>query len=395
MRVLHIASGSRGGAKLAADRLQRLQQTSGIISEMASFDENTDYLNKSFSLVFLRKSSTFLQQISTKHIHGVFSTKSIESIDLKKIEKSSFDIIHIHNWFNILRPETLIYLSKISRLVFNLHDERLITGGCHNTQGCDNFKNNCLRCPGVHWGHKSVSQNKMLFNEIFSKIGKYAVVAPSKWIIDRANGQSILLHSNQVRVISNVVSHSIDANVTIKQRNKHWELLFLASDIFDPRKGLNLLIKSLEKIYQNSEFTFHLNLVGNGKEPKNLKFPYTFHKFLSEMDLKRVLDRCDLCVVPSLADNLPSVLIEAIIHGNIVLASRAGGIGEIIKDGETGFLSDVEVDALSLAIVRIFELPEDRLNNIISQSQSLIRNLFAPYVINTSYLNLYNDLLHS
>ena len=59
MRVLHIASGSRGGAKLAADRLQRLQQTSGIISEMASFDENTDYLNKSFSLVFLRKSSTF------------------------------------------------------------------------------------------------------------------------------------------------------------------------------------------------------------------------------------------------------------------------------------------------------------------------------------------------
>jgi glycosyltransferase involved in cell wall biosynthesis len=394
VRVLHIASGSRGGAKLAADRLQRLQRTSGIISEMASFDDNTDFLVKSFSLVFLRKSSTLLQQINTKHIYGVFSTKSIESIDLKKIEKSNFDIIQIHNWFNILSPETLIYLSKISRLVFTLHDERLISGGCHNTQGCDNFKNSCLRCPGVHWGHKSVSQNKIYFNEIFSKIGKYAVVAPSKWIIDRANGQSILLHSSQVRVIPNVVSHSIDANITIKQKNKHWQLLFLASDIFDPKKGLNLLIKSLEEIYQNSEFTFHLNLVGSGKQPKGLKFPYTFHNFLSGEELKRVLDECDLCIVPSLADNLPSVLIEAIIHGNLVLASRAGGISEIIKDGETGFLSDIDVDALSLAIVRIFKLPEDRLTTIINQSQSMVRNLFAPDVINNSYLNLYNDLLN-
>jgi glycosyltransferase involved in cell wall biosynthesis len=394
VRVLHIASGSRGGAKLAADRLQHLQQSSGISSEMASFDENSDFLINSFSLGFLRKSSTFLQKINTKYAYGIFSTKSVETIDLKKIEKSNFDVIQIHNWFNILNPETLINLSKISRLVFTLHDERLITGGCHNTQGCNNFKNNCLKCPGVHWGHNSVSQNKKHFDEIFSKIGKYAVVAPSKWIIDRADDQSILLYSNQVRVIPNVVSNSMDANNVIKQKNKHWELLFLASDIFDPRKGLKLLLKSLEKIYQNSEFTFHLNLVGSGKQPKNLKFPYTFHNFLSKEELKRVLDGCDLCIVPSLADNLPSVLIEAIIHGNIVLASRAGGISEVIKDGETGFLSDIEVDALSLAIVRIFKLPEDRLTNIINQSQSMVRNLFAPDVINNSYLNLYNDLLN-
>lgn len=55
-------------------------------------------------------------------------------------------------------------------------------------------------------------------------------------------------------------------------------------------------------------------------------------------DVENVLAGCDLFVHPSLDDAFPTVLLEAMAAGLPVVASRVGGIPEIVDDGETGLL---------------------------------------------------------
>jgi len=47
---------------------------------------------------------------------------------------------------------------------------------------------------------------------------------------------------------------------------------------------------------------------------------------------------CDFVVLPSLYDGLPNVLLEAMAIGLVPLVSDAGAMGDIVRDGETGFV---------------------------------------------------------
>jgi len=64
------------------------------------------------------------------------------------------------------------------------------------------------------------------------------------------------------------------------------------------------------------------------------------HGELSPDGVKMILRKSHVVIVPSLVDNLPYTVLEAMSWGNIVLGSCQGGQSEIIKDGVNGFLFD-------------------------------------------------------
>lgn len=57
-------------------------------------------------------------------------------------------------------------------------------------------------------------------------------------------------------------------------------------------------------------------------------------------EVPSIIAHSDIVLIPSMSEGLPNVAVEACASGKLVLASRVGGIPEIIKDGETGFLLD-------------------------------------------------------
>ena len=89
----------------------------------------------------------------------------------------------------------------------------------------------------------------------------------------------------------------------------------------------------------------------------------------------------DVVFIPSIYDGMPNVLLEALALGRIVVASRAGGMPDVIKDGDNGFLFDCldENEALSALEKAIF-IDEDRRMDISKRARWHIENNFTHFL---------------
>ncbi len=136
------------------------------------------------------------------------------------------------------------------------------------------------------------------------------------------------------------------------------------------RKGLFELIDALSRIRHEAPH-IHLAIVGKVVFPHEEEYLKTLYSvtersalnghvhFTGELsDVSPVLQAADLLVLNSLDEPFGLVLIEAMASGTPVLATRVGGIPEIVTDSENGWLVE-KADTTALAS-KLLELSKDR-----------------------------------
>jgi glycosyltransferase involved in cell wall biosynthesis len=94
-----------------------------------------------------------------------------------------------------------------------------------------------------------------------------------------------------------------------------------------------------------------------------------------QQDISSVFAKLDLLVVPSTpADSTPRVIVEAFSAGVPVVAFAAGGIPEIVKDGQTGFLaSDFTAEALAARIRSVLDMHPGTLRAVVQEAKEAWR----------------------
>jgi glycosyltransferase involved in cell wall biosynthesis len=89
-------------------------------------------------------------------------------------------------------------------------------------------------------------------------------------------------------------------------------------------------------------------------------------------DVVNFLEELNVLVLPSYWEGLPNVLIEALSCGCPVVATRVGGVPELIEDEQTGLLVDAgDVNGLTIAIKRML-LDKSLQEHCIDQGKKMI-----------------------
>jgi glycosyltransferase involved in cell wall biosynthesis len=103
-----------------------------------------------------------------------------------------------------------------------------------------------------------------------------------------------------------------------------------------------------------------LVIVGDGPlrgavlaEARRLGVSASVHVLGVRADATAVLARADVFALPSRWEGLPRAMIEAMVLGIPVVATCVGGVGDVLRDGETGFVVSVgDVSSLANAFLR-------------------------------------------
>jgi glycogen(starch) synthase len=96
--------------------------------------------------------------------------------------------------------------------------------------------------------------------------------------------------------------------------------------------------------------------------PRAVRSRFHFHGEQPRATLRGFLAKARIAVVPSRWENFPNTCVEAMISGLPVIATRQGGMAELIVDGESGWLVDgADPAALAGALERALSTPPERL----------------------------------
>jgi|GEM_PF-1327582 len=131
------------------------------------------------------------------------------------------------------------------------------------------------------------------------------------------------------------------------------------------RKGLDLLIKAFNSVDTSRA---ELHIYGDTLEPEYFDRVMAqiqpgkvvkYHGGYAPADLPLILSNTDVAVVPSRGENYPFVIREILHAGVPVIASRVGGIPEIVKDGKNGLLfTENDVEDLAGNLAQVLARPE-------------------------------------
>jgi len=358
MRILHLATSKGGGAGIAAHRLHDALLENGYDSIFLTLEQTNLNQSHKHRIDFVsRKLYTLINKLNTRKGYALTTTFSHNSISYKDIDEFNPDVIHIHNWYNLISPEFIAKIADKYPTLITLHDERIYTGACHYTLECNNFQTDCSYCPAVHSFQKKIVSTKIELPAALSPNSRLGAVAPSQWLLDRLQNTSLSQKIQLSKCIANIIPTGIAKNNDNKRifSEQKLHILFTAVNPDHPTKGLDMLVDAATQLALDSpDLKITLSIVGKPTQiqsrSKNLTI--LIHGFLTHPELVNLLVKVDLAVVPSLVDNSPSVISEAQLSGVLVLATRVGGIPELIEDSKTGLLCEPNTSSLKQAILK-------------------------------------------
>jgi glycosyltransferase involved in cell wall biosynthesis len=161
-----------------------------------------------------------------------------------------------------------------------------------------------------------------------------------------------------VRVVHNGVSRAEFTPITARPDAS--DLVFMGE--LRPVKGVDVLIEAIA-ILKRGGRQVTATLVGSGPERESLQLQANRLSLASDVDFKSAMPACEaltlgrVMVVPSRAESLPYVVLEAAAGGKPLITTKVGGIPEIYGPLSDALVAPQDAGALARAIAGTLDNP--------------------------------------
>ena len=359
MRILIVNTSERtGGAAVAANRLMKALNNNGAKAKMLVRDKETETL----TVVPLPHSPRlrwhFLWERVVIFCRLHFSRQHLFEVDIanagyditKLPEFQEADVIHLH-WVN----QGMLSLKGIQKIlqsgkpvVWTMHDIWPATALCHVTLGCQHFTSQCGNCRLLPGGGSSHDYSTTIWQRKQRMLADENLyfVACSHWLESEAK-RSALLKGQKITSIPNPIDTRIYKRGNKQEARQRLGLpldkkliLFASQRVTNVNKGMDYLIEACRQLQISDAAVV---ILGGHAEEVVSQLSLEAYPLGYVNDEQRIVDvyhASDVFVLPSLSENLPNTIMEAMACGVPCVGFKVGGIPEEIDHRRNGYVAE-------------------------------------------------------
>jgi glycosyltransferase involved in cell wall biosynthesis len=282
-----------------------------------------------------------------------------------------------------------------------------LTGGCTYTHDCPRWETGCHHCPQLAainqlrrypWLHPP-DRTRPVWAAKARAFGQTPlhVVAPSRWLYERA--QRSILKGAQLHHIPNGIDlqkfrpvAQAEARAALGLPLEGRVVLFTAATLHNRRKGFRFLQQALAQLPQARAWT----VLTAGGDPKGVGAkhpgPYLGLGYVSDDErMNLAYNAADVVALPTLAENHPLALLEALAAGTPAVAYNTGGVAEITRHEQTGYLAAFDdVDDLARGLEWVLA-DDERLARLGRNCRALAEAEYGEALTFDRYLKVYAE----
>jgi glycosyltransferase involved in cell wall biosynthesis len=308
-------------------------------------------------------------------------------------------IAHAHNIYHHLSPSVLLELRRQNiPVVLTLHDLKLacpaykmyvhgtVCEACRGGALRNVVKNRCIKnsaaMSALVWLESTVHKALDVYKNAVTRF-----VVPSRFFLTKFSEWGI----DTSRFVH--IPNSVDVDALGEQSDPGHAFVYLGRLVAE--KGVDTLIRAaaLARV--------HLRIIGTGPEEPRLRElaaqcggKVEFTGYLTGAALHEAISSARAVVIPSeWYENAPISVMEASALARPVIGADIGGIPELIRQEETGFVfASGKVDALVEVLTKVDRLSDPMLRGIGTAGRQWMRTEFSPAAYRNRMLELYGQI---
>lgn len=300
---------------------------------------------------------------------GLPDVAPLEFLFLRK-HLHRFAIVHFHDCSSAIANHTIRWTARRCPTVWTFHDCSAFTAGCLYPMDCRKFERRCGRCPQLdRWplGGRLPLDFTGVLQDVRRRTAAeahFVALAPSHWMARQAVLSGMF--AAPPRVVPNFVDRKrfrprdrakLRAELRLNP-DRPW-VLVAAGSLADPRKGVADAVSAVVRCERGPGIILvgredpQVAALAAGLETRVTGF------VASPDELARWYAAADCLLFPSLADNLPCTILEAMACGTPTIGYAVGGVPDLIESERHGRLVPCrDVAALAAALAEALDRPE-------------------------------------